>query len=226
MPMIYDEQSGEFFPVPVGAAEMWKSGAAEMWGTGGPFQNLLARMKGSRDDRRAAKAERLVPDGYSVVETASINELIAELEKYKKGLGVPPSLAGSINRSLPPGLQAAGLASIGGGLGLTISAAAAFAGDQASTPDSATSSYTFDARRVRINVVGAAGFGVRFTAITIAQVQMINGSGYVVGPDQPELVIPLATPVNVPVGVAVVVTRAGGTGINAATGNYVLTIEP
>lgn len=227
MPLMIDRQTGQVYDVPeqMGAYQPW-SGAYQPW-SGGPLDRFRERMAERKQGRQEDKIERLLPPGMGVYSEAQIDQMLRELESYKQaGKSLPPSLQ-TMPASPSPVLQGAQQAAVGGGLGLTIGAATAFAGDAASTNvDSAVAVYPFWARRLRLYVTGAAGFGVRITAIQIATTQPLIGFGISCGPNQNGFPYDFAAPVYVPQGVAIVVTRQGSTGINAATGNYTLVLEP
>lgn len=228
IPMMFDERTGSFVRMDTGAAEMWGSGAAEMW-SGGPLKNMLERFRDNREDRqegrRADRAEKLLPPGYTVLKESDVEALLSEINSLKSQAKLPTSLS-PIAQSPNPQLNMAAAGSIGGGQGLTISPAAAFAGNAAATTTNATSNYPFYIRRYRIFAVGAAGFGASISSISVANAQLINGSPIVIGPDQPAVDVKLAAPVYLPSGPQIIVAYAGGTGIAGASGNFTLILEP
>jgi len=225
MEYIYDSNTGVIRPA-MGAAEMWggNMGAAEMW-TGGPLADWRDRMRAHRGERRADRAERMLPPGFVVVQESDLEALLKKAEQPKYQM--PQSFAPVLNQAAGPNplIGAAAIGSLGGAAGLTITAGTTLTGAQASGNDTAVSNYPFYAKRMRIRATGADGFGIRITQVQVAQSSIVNGNGYEAGANSDDMVVDFASPIYVPAGPLITVTRQGSTGIVAATGSYSLTLE-
>lgn len=208
MPFIIDENTGAMMPLNTGAVENE---------TGGLFSKF-------RENRAVKKVENNMPAGMVMLESSKVEALLDEVERLKAAK-VTANIE-NVQSKMNGGAMQTQDQTLGGGQGLSISASAPFAGDQASTDDVGSSSYTFVARRYRLIVTGGTGFGVGITRIEIAQTNLVNGGQIQAGPNQNGVSMPLLKPVLITAGVPVTISRQGSTGVNAATGNYTLILEP